>query len=402
MFEVYLKEIKELLRDRKTLMFVVALPIAIFPIIFALMGFMMSKATLDAEQKVHTYAITNAHYAQSFAESIRYHKSFKLSETQYTSVEQMKEAVRKGDIDVGIFIPADARNQLDEGKQSKWQVVFNDSQSINFIFDRIKNSSEEFSKKIQGEKFAALGIENELQTALLEPIAVEKIDTADKRENIGEKLGAFIPYLLIPLVLAGASYPAIDLGAGEKERGTLETLLLTPVTRTSLVLGKFLTVLSTSIATALITVVSMGVWVGIASRFLDLGKLKLDETFGSIGFSDFAMILLLLIPLACIFSSLVLAISIYARTFKEAQNYMGPLSMLAFMPLIVAMMPNMKLTFSTALIPVTNVALAIKEIIKGTVDYAMVAMIFAGTIVLAIALMSACVHWFKKESVLFR
>lgn len=84
----------------------------------------------------------------------------------------------------------------------------------------------------------------------------------------------------------------------------------------------------------------------------------------------------MLIPLAAVFSSVVLAISIYARTFKEAQNYMGPLTMLAFMPLLVAMMPNMELTYKTAMIPITNVALAIKDLLKGTVDYSLVGMIF--------------------------
>ncbi len=400
MFEVYLKELRELLRDRKTLIFVVALPVAIFPILFGLMGFLMSQATLDAEQKVHVYAVANESYAQSFADELFYHKSFKKSEKTYNTVEEMSEAVKAGEIDVGIVLPSDARETLDNEQQSEWKVVFNDSQSISFIFKRINDAALKFSKELQSERFTALGVTKEAQVALLNPIKVVKVDTADKRENIGEKLGALIPYLLIPLVLAGASYPAIDLGAGEKERGTLETLLLTPVTRTELVLGKFLTVLTTSLATAAITVVSMGLWISVVGNFIALEKIS--DALGTMGVFDLALILLLLIPLAAIFSSLVLAISIYARTFKEAQNYMGPLSMLAFMPLVVAMMPNMELTFKTAVIPVTNVALAIKEIIKGTVDYAMVGMIFAATVVVAGVLMGYCVYWFKKESVLFR
>lgn len=400
MFEVFLKEIKELLRDKKTLLFVVALPVAIFPILFGLMGFLMSQAALEAEQKVHTYAIANEQHAQSFADELFYHKSFKKSEKEYQSVAEMEAAVKAGEIDVGIFLPHNARENLAQANQSEWQVVFNDAQSINFIFTRIKEAANEFAKTLQGEKFTALGVSEEAQKALLNPIKVTKVDTADKRENLGEKLGALIPYLLIPLVLAGASYPAIDLGAGEKERGTLETLLLTPVTRTELVLGKFFTVLTTSLVTAFITVSSMGIWFSVFGSFIELDAL--NDALGTMGVFDLALILLLLIPLACIFSALVLAISIYAKTFKEAQNYMGPLSMLAFMPLVVAMMPNMELTFKTAIIPVTNVALAIKEIIKGTVDYSLLGMIFIATVVLAGALMAFCVHWFKKESVLFR
>ncbi|MDE3271323.1 ABC transporter permease [Pseudoalteromonas sp. G4] len=400
MFEVFLKELKELLRDRKTLLFVVALPVAIFPIIFALMGFLMSKAAIEAEQKVHTYAIINAQHAPEFKDKLFYHKNFKLVEGDFKTVDDLKTAVQNEVIDVGIVITDDARSSLESGKSNSWQVVFNDSSSLSFIFARIKEMAEEFSQTLQSEQFNKLGIANEQQEALLNPIVLEKVDTADLRENLGEKLGALIPYLLIPLVLAGASYPAIDLGAGEKERGTLETLLLTPISRTELVLGKFFTVLFTSLATALITVASMGIWMKMAGNFFEVEKIT--DAFSMLGFADFALILLLLIPLACVFSSLVLAISIYARSFKEAQNYMGPLSMLAFLPLIVAMMPNMELSMSTAMVPITNVALAIKEILKGTVDYSFVGMIFIATAVLAGLLMTACVHWFKKEEVLFR
>ena len=198
----------------------------------------------------------------------------------------------------------------------------------------------------------------------------------------------------------GATYPAIDLGAGEKERGTLETLLLTPITRTQLVLGKFITLLAASIATTTITVLSMGIWISIAITFVDLAVVK--TAFSSLRVLDLALIFIILLPVAAIFSSLALAISIYARTFKEAQNYMTPLSMGVIFPIIVALLPNVELNAKTAFIPVTNVALAIKEIIKGTVDYTLLGLIFLATVVVAGALLAFCVKWFHKEAVLFR
>ncbi len=190
------------------------------------------------------------------------------------------------------------------------------------------------------------------------------------------------------------------LGAGEKERGTLETLLLTPITRTQLVLGKFVTLLASSIATTTITVLSMGVWISVAIAFVDLAVVK--NAFSSLTVLDLGLIFVLLLPIAAIFSSLALAISIYARTFKEAQNYMAPLSMGVIFPIMVALMPNVELTSKTAFIPVTNVALAIKEIIKGTVDYTLVGLIFLATVIVAGALLAFCVKWFNKEDVLFR
>ena len=402
MFEVYKKELKELLRDKKTLMFVVALPVLIFPIIFAVMAFISSQAALEADQKVNTYVIINGDYAQEFTDKVFYHKSFELykGSKTFNTIEELKAGVTAGDIDMGIYLPSNAEDTLDSGEQSKWEVVFNDAKSINFLFDRVKELAQEYSDVLQAKKLKSFGIEDSTHKAILTPIEVVKVDTADKRENLGEKIGGFLPYLLIPLVLMGATYPAIDLGAGEKERGTLETLLLTPITRTELVLGKFITLLTTSIASTTITVVSMGCWVAVALAFADLDFIK--TAFSTLAVTDLLMIFVLLLPLAAIFSSLALAISIYARTFKEAQNYMAPLSMGVFFPIIISIMPNMELTAKTAFIPVTNVALAIKDIIKGTVDYTFVGLIFLATALIAGALLAFCVKWFNREDVLFR
>ncbi|GAA69647.1 MULTISPECIES: ABC transporter permease [unclassified Pseudoalteromonas] len=402
MFEVYKKELKELLRDKKTLMFVVLLPVLIFPIIFAIVAFIGTQAALDADQKVNTYVIINGEYAQEFTDKVFYHKSFELynGSKTFNTIEDLKAGVTAGDIDMGIYLPSNAVKTLDNGEQSKWQVVFNDAKSINYLFDRVKELAQEYSDVLQADKLKSFGIERSAHKAILDPIEVVKVDTADKRENLGEKIGAYLPYLLIPLVLMGATYPAIDLGAGEKERGTLETLLLTPITRTELVLGKFITLLTTSIASTTITIVSMGCWVAVALAFADLDFIK--TAFGTLAVSDLLMIFLLLLPLAAIFSSLALAISIYARTFKEAQNYMQPLSMVVFFPIIISIMPNMELTAKTAFIPVTNVALAIKDIIKGTVDYTFVGLIFLATALIAGALLAFCVKWFNREDVLFR
>lgn len=402
MFEVYKKELKELLRDKKTLMFVVALPVLIFPIIFAVMAFISSQAALEADQKVNTYVIINGEYAPEFTNKVFYHKSFELykGSKTFNTIEELKAGVTAGDIDMGIYLPSNAEDTLDSGEQSKWEVVFNDAKSINFLFDRVKELAQEYSNVLQAKKLKSFGIEESTHKAILTPIEVVKVDTADKRENLGEKIGGFLPYLLIPLVLMGATYPAIDLGAGEKERGTLETLLLTPITRTELVLGKFITLLTTSIASTTITVVSMGCWVAVALAFADLDFIK--TAFSTLAVTDLLMIFVLLLPLAAIFSSLALAISIYARTFKEAQNYMAPLSMGVFFPIIISIMPNMELTAKTAFIPVTNVALAIKDIIKGTVDYTFVGLIFLATALIAGALLAFCVKWFNREDVLFR
>ncbi|CAM5211796.1 ABC transporter permease [Alishewanella longhuensis] len=400
MWQVYLKELTELMRDRKTLIFVILLPIFIFPVIFGIMGLVLSSTTAKAMQEQHKYVIVNGEQAPEFAEALFYHKNFKKVETDLKDPAELIAAIRAGDFAVAVVIPDDFKDKQHAVEQSQWQLIYNQSSQLDFMSRYFNELLENYTGQLQRQSLSALGVDPVKLTAILKPVSVEKVDTAAKRENLGEKFGALIAYILIPLCLLGASYPAIDMGAGEKERGTLETLLICPVSRSAIVLGKFLTVLSTGLAGALITVASFGIWGAVIGSFA--GFAVVQEAMGAISAPELLMIFLMIVPTSAIFASLLLAISIYAKTFKEAQNYMSPLTILMFVPLAAAMMPGVELTTKTALIPVMNVALAIKELIKGTADGGMIALIFGATVALAAALIAFCVHWFQQEKVLFR
>lgn len=165
-------------------------------------------------------------------------------------------------------------------------------------------------------------------------------------------------------------------------------------------MGKFLTITVSGILTALITVGSLLLWSKVVSAITGAEVIK--EALATFTLADMSLILLLLLPLAFIFAAVLLAISIYARSFKEAQNYMGPISMMIFVPVMMAMLPGIELNWKWASVPIANVALAIKEILKGTIDYAMLAVIFGSSVVFALIAMAACVYWFNQEKVLFR
>lgn len=400
MWQVYKKELLELVRDKKTMMFVILLPILIFPIIFGLVGFLVANASQKAEQEVHQYVIIGEQFAPEFAQSLHYHKAFNKSTLALDNEAAIIDAIKSEQIALGIIIPEDARQAVHEGRKLKWRVIFNDAASISFIYNRIQELTKDYADLVRSAEFELLGIDANKKAALLNPIELEKVDTSDQRENIGEKLGGMIPYMLLPLCLIGAIYPAIDLGAGEKERGTLETLLITPVTRTELVLGKFFTILTTALANTLITVSSFAIWGLVIGSMAKMAKIA--EIFKAIGAADFILMALLLLPVAAMFAALALAISIYARSFKEAQNYMGPLNMLMFIPLIAAAMPNMELNASTMLVPIMNVALGIKELVKGTADYTAIGGIALYSSLIAVAFIAFSVRWFRKETVLFR
>lgn len=400
MWQVYQKELLELMRDKKTLMFVVLLPLLIFPLLFGLMGLVMSNVSRQAEAEEHRYVIINAERAPAFAEALFYHKNFKKVDTELTDAAALKQAIRDDKFDVAIVIPADFTADASNLNQSKWQLIHNSSSQLDMISKHFNDLLKTFSKKLQQDKLAGLGVGLDKVAAVLEPVTVERINTAENRENVGEKIGGFIAYLLVPLVLAGASYPAMDIGAGEKERGTLETLLICPISRTAIVLGKFLTVLTTGLVSAALTVISFGGWGYLIGSMAGVDVVA--KTMETLGFIDLTLILALLLPLSAIFAALLLSLSIYARSYKEAQNYIGPVTMLVFMPLVVAILPGVELNWKTAMVPVLNVALSIKELVKGTIDYLLLAAVLASTLLIAAAAIAFCVSWFQKEKVLFR
>ena len=400
MWQVYLKELTELMRDKKTLIFVILLPIFIFPVIFAVMGLVLSSTTSKAMQEEHRYVIINAEQAPDFAEKVFYHKNFKQVSTDKTTEAELIDAIRNDEFDVALVIPADFAAKRQQVEQSQWQIIYNQSSQFDFMYRYFSEMLSDYNESLQRAALTQLNVEQDKLSAIIKPVDVQKVDTAAKRENIGEKFGAIIAYILIPLCLLGASYPAIDMGAGEKERGTLETLLICPISRVNIVLGKFLTVLTTGLVGALITVGSFGIWGAIIGSFG--GMAVVQEAMSAIAITELVLIFSLLLPISAVFAALLLAISIYARTFKEAQNYISPLTIMIFLPLVAAMMPGVELNAKTALVPIMNVALAIKELIKGTADYLMLALIFGSTLLLAAAAIGFCVHWFQQEKVLFR
>ncbi|MDU0355622.1 ABC transporter permease subunit [Paraglaciecola aquimarina] len=217
---------------------------------------------------------------------------------------------------------------------------------------------------------------------------------------MGEKIGGMLPYLLFILCLQGAMMPAADIGAGEKERGTLETLLISPIDRNKIILGKFLTIAFAGTMTALITVASMALWGFVLSQGMAMKFVA--DFMAQIGMIDFVLIFLMLVPVVAIFAAALLSISIYAKSFKEAQSYMGPMMIFVIIPIMLSILPGVELTGGWAWVPITNVSLAMKELVKGTMDYYQLIAIFGSTVVIAGAFFAFCIYWFNKEKVLFR
>jgi sodium transport system permease protein len=397
MWLVFKKEIKELLRDRKTLFFVIALPLLIFPLILGIVGFVSKQAIEKAETQVLNYALVGGQYASDIVADLRQPDKFKLidinPDADYTAI------IRDGIVDFVLVIPENYSSDVLANGQAELKLYFNDA-GLNLVYKRVNKIVENQSKLFQQVAFSELGLGEAQQNALIEPIILEKVNTADNRENWGEKIGGMLPYLLFLICLTGAMAPATDIGAGEKERGTLETLLISPIDRNKIVMGKFLTVSFAGTMTALITVASMVIWGLVLSQGMAIKFVA--DFMAQITMLDFLLIFLMLVPVVAIFAAVLLSISIYAKSFKEAQSYMGPMSILVVIPIVISLLPGVELKGVWAWVPITNASLAMKELVKGTMDYYQLFAIFGSTVIIAGALFAFCVYWFNQEKVLFR
>jgi sodium transport system permease protein len=194
-------------------------------------------------------------------------------------------------------------------------------------------------------------------------------------------------------------YPAIDLGAGEKERGTMETLLTAPVNRFHILLGKFGVVVLSGLVSASVSI--LGLFIAI-KQSQEIPAQFMDILVRMLGWDTIVLVLSLLLPLTIFFAGILLSVSLSARSFKEAQSLISPLNIAVVVPAAIGLVPGIKMTYATALIPILNVSLATKEIIAGTMKTSHLAVVYASLIALALVSLYGSVWWFKRESTIFR
>ena len=296
-----------------------------------------------------------------------------------------------------LSIPTDLRGLEQEHNQTAEIIFLYDStmaqsaeawQRISFVTDRAADN-------LVRDRLASAGLGDEF----LEPVVLkEGTDLATESEFVMSRVGGVLPYIIIIFAFLGGMYPAIDLGAGEKERNTLETLILSPASRTQIAVGKFLVILTTALIAALMGVVS----IAVSFRYI----IAPDEFVSGLDFhispGTAVLIALLSIPPAAAFSGMFLAISIYARSFKEAQNYIAPLQFVVILPAMAAIIPDLEMNWRMAMIPLVNVSVLSKDFLKGDIHWDYYAVTLASCLALAGLCIAYAVRQFQKEEVLFR
>jgi sodium transport system permease protein len=391
---VFRKELLDTLRDRRTLISSILLPILLFPMMligFGTLGFLM---VTHIRQERLAAAILGAEHAPALAERLR-----KQPDLELVSVgNDFRSQINAKRLRAVVEFPPGFEQMLQQNpNESQTVVVYyngSDQRSEEAARD-IQNTIRQFSEELVQARLAEHHLPDDIGT----PFQVTKQNVATAEKVGGNILGMLLPYFIIVLSLTGAMYPAMDVTAGEKERGTIETILASPVRRTELVLGKFLLVFATSTVTTALAIASFSI-TALAGASL-LARVSEKLVFAISGKAAVAVFFMVL-PLAVTFSAGLMAIALVARSYREAQTYLAPLLFVVILPAVAAMLPGMEISPRLALVPVLNVSLIAKEIFVGNYPWKLIGIIFGSTCLYAAVALFFAVRQFQREEVLFR
>ncbi|MFC1851010.1 ABC transporter permease subunit/CPBP intramembrane protease [candidate division CSSED10-310 bacterium] len=345
---IFTRELQDLLKDKVIILLAVILPIAIYPLILGgiskLVNVQIKKL---AAKEVLVFITGDSDWFRPYL------NESKDLITVVTAVNDPLQALHKGEIHLWLdFLAVD---QNDPGLVIINYTAANElsRRSVQLVTALLEQCRlQEFN-----QRFARAGLKVEIQDLTL----TELIDISTDREKSGYLAGKIVPVMMILMILSGASFAAVDLISGEKERGTLETLLLAPVRRQSIIQGKFLVVFIIACISAAINL--LGIYLTLALHVIEIPLLE-DVSF-NLGFSEVLLILLFTIPMSVIFSALLMIVASYADTFKEGQYYVLPFVLVSIIPAVPALLPNIELNSIICITPIASLAVAIKEVLMG-------------------------------------
>jgi sodium transport system permease protein len=390
-FTIFKKELKDTLRDRRTLMMMLVIPILIFPIIMNIFASVSKSFQEEAANKKIKIGIvgTENNFLQLELNAIP--KSLGDKEIiLYKDTLSLISDLKKDSLQLGAYVSSEFNQLMDSMHPAPLTFFFNATDMG--MKERAEAYMAVIDAKAKSKRFVKLGIDE----ARTQPIITEYHNIASDKEMIGKLAGGILPYIFIAFGFIGCMYPAIDLFTGEKERGTIETLLTTPVARWQILFGKMGVVVLSGLTAA--TCALLGLFLSI--EFLDSdGNAEILKIVHGILSPTFIILLYsLLIPLTVFFAGVMIPIAVNAKSFKEAQSIITPLNIVMVLPAMVGFFPGIELNFVTACIPVVNIVLATKELIAGSLDMGLVAISFSVMMSLAVLSVVFSYKRFDKET----
>ncbi len=399
-FTVYFKELRDSLRDRRTLLSTIVVPMLIMPLLTFGLGKIATTMATKARAEIPTVMIIGGGDSPGVVAGLERSKKLRVVPAR----DDWKQQIADKKIRAAVEIPAGFEAGLKAGAAPTVTIYHYEGEiRSKFGADELEVFFRDLRQKTVAERLAERGV----PATIARVFDTNRLNVAPPEKVGGATFGGIVPYMIIILCFTGAMYPGIDLTAGEKERGTMETVLCSPVRRVELVLGKFLMVLTGSLSAMVFAIASMTL-----SFFLVTSKLPVAAHATAARAQANAMptidplgvfgVLALIVPVAVLFSAVIFTVSLFAKSYKEAQSYVGPMIFVVIMPAAVAMLPGIELDARLALVPILNVSLACKEMLSGVWHWSFIALIFGSTCIYAAIALGLAVRMFEREDVLFR
>ncbi len=388
---VYAKEMRETLRDKRVLFGVFISPLILAPLLLVVIGYFAGRKAAEEQAEVLTIAVVGVPTALRVALERGGLSALLIDGTPHQAEMLVQQRVARA----ALLAAPDGERLLDADGTLPLELIFDPSNEKSLAaMRRVQDALDEFNRVTTGERLKRLN----LDTSLITPTKLSKRSVASDKNIGGLILGALLPYLIVLTAAFGGMTSAFDLGAGEKERGTMETLLVSPATRTEIVLGKTLAIATVSFASALFTILGLvGSFAIGLSYFAQLTQGKI-----AISYMAVAVMTLVTLPLTLLTSSLLMILSSFARNQKEAQSYSLPFVMVVILPAMLSLFVGDENPLGMSLIPLLNCALAIKQALAGSLTVGFLALTFLSSAVYAALAMVVCTALFNREEILFR
>ena len=384
------KELRDTLRDKRTLIMMIGVPVLLYPamLLVGLQSALLQHARLEATVSRVAIQAEDGGLIASWLDE--------MPKVDLLEPENPDQALSERELDAIVVAKGNVPELLAGDCTVPIEIRFDGTEfASRDAAGRLANELENVSERLQIERLDRAGLADDFVL----PLDVKREDVAPPAKTTGTVLGLILPVIMIVMIALGAFYPAVDLTAGEKERGTFETLLATPTSKLEIVTGKFLTVFLLAMATGFLNLASMGVTLAFAfSQFAATigGQLPIEI---EVPVAAFFIILLAIIPLGFVLSALMMSIAVFARSFKEAQNYITPFFMIITLPAVVAGFPGSELGPINQFIPIANVVLLFRELLTGKAGFEAVFAVLLSTTVFALLSLLFAAWLFQREEV---
>ena len=388
-YTLYKREMLEVVRDRRTLFLMVVFPLLLYPGLFLVASQIAMESAHDVESELALVAVTPDVPPPLIS---RVGLSQKVAYDVVDGLEEGLAALKARNVAAVVVLPAEFERRGEGLETSVVEIHFDATREVS---ERVQRQLTEALEAIDAEMLSGRLELRRLPASFANPVTIRAENVAPPEAVGGHLFGRIAPLLIIMMIAMGAFYPAIEVTVGEKERGTLQTLLTAPIAALEIVTGKFLAVFTVSAIAGAANVASMSLLVGMAAFMpgdvasaISLHIAPLNGLF----------ILVTTALVGLLFSAVMMTIATFAKSSKEAQAWMTPVYLLGILPTLVVQMPGITLEGSFQLVPVLNHALLLRELIEGKLVFGNVFAVVVSSLIYTAASLILAARIFEHES----